>query len=64
MIDRFNNGDKTNDIGVDIMIPMVTMATTQGIIDQLDYIKDMGFSAISLTPIFDNEKMVDITDTG
>ena len=27
----------------------------QGIIDQLDYIKDMGFTAISLTPIFANE---------
>ena len=56
MIDRFNNSDQTNDIGVDINDPNGHHGGDfQGIIDQLDYIKEMGFSAISLSPIFDNE---------
>ena len=56
MIDRFNNGDQTNDTGVDINDPNgYHGGDFQGIIDQLDYIKEMGFTAISLTPIFANE---------
>ena len=56
MIDRFNNSDQTNDNGVDINDPNGRHGGDfQGIIDQLDYIKDMGFTAISLTPIFANE---------
>ena len=56
MIDRFNNSDLTNDIGVDINDPNgYHGGDFQGIIDQLDYIKEMGFTAISLTPIFANE---------
>ena len=56
MIDRFNNGDQTNDFGVDINDPNgYHGGDFQGIIDQLDYIKEMGFTAISLTPIFANE---------
>ena len=56
MIDRFNNSDQTNDIGVDINDPNgYHGGDFQGIIDQLDYIKEMGFTAISLTPIFANE---------
>ncbi len=56
MIDRFNNSDQTNDIGVDINDPNgYHGGDFQGIIDQLDYIKGMGFSAISLSPIFANE---------
>jgi glycosidase len=56
MIDRFNNSDQINDNGVDINDPNGRHGGDfQGIIDQLDYIKDMGFTAISLTPIFANE---------
>ena len=40
MIDRFNNGDQTNDFGVDINDPNgYHGGDFQGIIDQLDYIK-------------------------
>ncbi len=56
MIDRFKNGDQANDNGVDIKDPNGRHGGDfQGIIDQLDYIKSMGFSVISLTPIFANE---------
>ena len=55
MIDRFNNGDQSNDEDVEINNPnSYHGGDFQGVIDQLDYIKDMGFTAVSLTPVFDN----------
>src|SRR5574342_229443 len=55
MIDRFNNGDITNDVDVNAKDPLAYHGGDfQGIIDRLDYIKDMGFTAIWLTPVFDN----------
>ncbi|WP_071393869.1 alpha-amylase family glycosyl hydrolase [Bacillus tuaregi] len=55
MIDRFNNGDQSNDEGVKMNQPEAYHGGDfQGVMDQLDYIKDMGFTAISLTPAFDN----------
>ena len=57
MIDRFNNGDTQNDIDVNAKDPLAyNGGDFQGIIDRLDYIHDMGFTAIRLTPIFDNAK--------
>ncbi|MFJ7728080.1 alpha-amylase family glycosyl hydrolase [Neobacillus sp. NPDC097160] len=57
MIDRFNNGDINNDIDANAKDPNVyNGGDFQGIIDKLDYIHDMGFTAIRLTPIFDNAK--------
>ncbi|GHH98514.1 alpha-amylase family glycosyl hydrolase [Neobacillus kokaensis] len=57
MIDRFNNGDTQNDKEVDAKNPLAyNGGDFQGIIDRLDYIHDMGFTAIRLTPIFDNAK--------
>ncbi|EKN70296.1 alpha-amylase domain protein [Neobacillus bataviensis LMG 21833] len=57
MIDRFNNGDRNNDIDANAKDPNVyNGGDFQGIIDKLDYIQDMGFTAIRLTPIFDNTK--------
>lgn len=57
MIDRFNNGDRNNDIDVNAKDPLTyNGGDIQGIIDKLDYIHDMGFTAIRLTPIFDNGK--------
>jgi len=57
MIDRFNNGDINNDIDANAKDPNVyNGGDFQGIIDKLDYIQDMGFTAIRLTPIFDNAK--------
>ncbi|MFD2443153.1 alpha-amylase family glycosyl hydrolase [Bacillus sp. CGMCC 1.16607] len=55
MVDRFNNGDNKNDIEVNAKDPLAYHGGDfQGIIDQLDYLKDMGYTAIWLTPIFDN----------
>jgi glycosidase len=55
MVDRFNNGDNNNDFKVDVNDPKAYHGGDfQGIIDELDYLKDMGFTAIWLTPIFDN----------
>ncbi|UQD51380.1 alpha-amlyase [Bacillus methanolicus] len=57
MVDRFNDGDTTNNFKVDVNDPNSYQGGDfQGIIDKLDYIKDMGFTAICLTPIFDNEE--------
>jgi glycosidase len=55
MIDRFNDGDTKNDINTDTKNPLAfNGGDFQGIIDKLDYIHDMGFTAIRLTPIFEN----------
>ncbi|QCJ41730.1 alpha-amlyase [Bacillus sp. S3] len=57
MIDRFNNGDIHNDIDANAKDPNVyNGGDFQGIIDKLDYIQEMGFTAIRLTPIYDNAK--------
>ncbi|MCC5803029.1 alpha-amylase family glycosyl hydrolase [Rossellomorea vietnamensis] len=58
MVDRFNDGDTSNDKDVNTKDPKAYQGGDfQGIIDKLDYIKDMGFTAIWLTPIFDNQPM-------
>ncbi|MGG1629220.1 alpha-amylase family glycosyl hydrolase [Rossellomorea sp. NRS-1567] len=58
MVDRFNNGDTSNDKNVDTKDPKAYQGGDfQGVIDKLDYIKDMGFTAIWLTPIFDNQPL-------
>jgi len=55
MIDRFNNGDSSNDENVEINNSIgYHGGDFQGVIDKLDYIKEMGFTALMLTPIFDN----------
>ncbi|MEH7500824.1 alpha-amylase family glycosyl hydrolase [Neobacillus drentensis] len=57
MIDRFNDGDRKNDTDVNAKDPLAyNGGDIQGIIDKLDYIQEMGFTAIRLTPIFDNTK--------
>jgi glycosidase len=55
MIDRFNNGDNSNDFEVNAKDPQSYHGGDfEGIIKQLDYIKDMGFTTILLSPVFDN----------
>ncbi|HWO75063.1 MAG TPA: alpha-amylase family glycosyl hydrolase [Bacillus sp. (in: firmicutes)] len=57
MVDRFNNGDTSNDFQVNMKDPYAYHGGDfQGIIEKLDYLKDMGFTAIWLTPIFDNSE--------
>lgn len=55
VVDRFNNGDSSNDLDVDRSNPTAYHGgDIQGIISQLDYIKDMGFTSILLSPVFEN----------
>lgn len=55
MVDRFNNGDLKNDKKVDAKDPEAfNGGDFQGIIDRMEHIKSMGFTAIMLSPIFDN----------
>jgi glycosidase len=55
MVDRFFNADTKNDIDVNTLDPLAyNGGDFQGVIDKLDYLKDMGFTAIRLTSIFDN----------
>lgn len=57
MVDRFNNGDNNNDYDVNMKDPLSYQGGDfKGIIDRLDYLKDMGFTAIQLSPIFDNKE--------
>ena len=57
MVDRFNNGDTSNDYDVNLNDPLSYHGGDfKGIIDKLDYIKDLGFTAIWLTPIVKNEE--------
>lgn len=51
MIDRFNNGDSRNDKGIDTnRLEAYQGGDIQGIIKRLDYIKEMGFTAVLLSP--------------
>lgn len=55
MTDRFENGDKTNDFGANPKdIRDYNGGDLQGIINKLDYIKDLGATAIWITPVADN----------
>ena len=55
MVDRFNDGDIKNDFDVNAKDTLAyNGGDFKGIIDKLDYIQEMGFTAIRLSPIFDN----------
>ncbi|UOY92110.1 alpha-amylase family glycosyl hydrolase [Ectobacillus sp. JY-23] len=57
MVDRFNNGDQKNDFNVDPEnLKAYNGGDLEGIIKRLDYIQKMGFTAIWLTPVVDNEQ--------
>ena len=50
-LDRFRNGDKSNDGNVNPQDPRTWHGgDLQGVIDALDYIKSLGFTAIWITP--------------
>ena len=62
MPDRFSNGDTQNDFvedlraGTDRTLPgMRHGGDFQGIINKLDYLKDLGVTAIWMTPVFIND---------
>lgn len=57
MVDRFDNGDSSNDIHVNRNNPEHFFGGDfQGIIDHLDYIKGMGFTTVLLSPVFKNDE--------
>lgn len=57
MTDRFYDGDKTNDTDINVDDPKAFHGGDfQGIIDKLDYIKDLGFTAIWITPVVQNQQ--------
>lgn len=56
MTDRFNDGDMSNDADADKNNPSSYHGGDfQGIIDKLDYIKSLGFTAIWITPVVKNQ---------
>lgn len=56
MTDRFCNGDRRNDQDADPSSPWAYHGGDfQGIIDKLDYIKDLGVTAIWITPVYLNQ---------
>ncbi|MBM4764207.1 alpha-amylase family glycosyl hydrolase [Bacillus sp. B15-48] len=57
MVDRFNNGDNSNDYMVDTRDPHAYHGGDfEGVIKQLDYLSEMGFTTILLSPIFENDE--------
>ncbi|MBX0357144.1 alpha-amylase family glycosyl hydrolase [Halobacillus sp. Nhm2S1] len=56
VVDRFMNGDMNNNEGVDLENPNAYHGgDLSGIVDQLDYIKELGFTTIQLSPIMQND---------
>ncbi|WP_026692697.1 alpha-amylase family glycosyl hydrolase [Peribacillus kribbensis] len=56
MVDRFKNGETKNDYDVNVNDPKAyNGGDFKGIIQELDYIKDLGFTSIWLSPVFDND---------
>jgi len=56
LVDRFNNGDFENDLDTDTRNPSkFSGGDFAGIIDRLEYFSEMGFTLISVGPIFSTE---------
>ena len=57
MVDRFYNGESKNDLDVNLNdLLSYQGGDFKGIMDRLDSLKDMKFTAIQLSPIFANEE--------
>lgn len=57
MIDRFNNGEPKNDKQLDVgNLEGYQGGDIRGIIKRLDYIKEMGFTTVMLSPLFESQK--------
>lgn len=57
MVDRFYNGSSENNYNVDVLDKSAYHGGDfAGISNKLDYIKEMGFTTIVLSPIFDNSQ--------
>lgn len=63
--DRFANGDRNNDFNVKANDPWAYHGgDLQGIINRLDYIRDLGATAIWITPVIDNRDNGFVADFG
>ncbi|XMA27516.1 alpha-amylase family glycosyl hydrolase [Bacillus bombysepticus] len=57
MIDRFNNGEPKNDKQLEVgNLDGYQGGDIRGIIKRLDYIKEMGFTTVMLSPLFESGK--------
>lgn len=57
MIDRFNNGEPRNDKQLEVgNLEGYQGGDIRGIIKRLDYIKEMGFTTVMLSPLFESGK--------
>lgn len=55
IIDRFHNADGSNDLNVNMEDPDAYHGGDfRGIVEKLDYIKEMGFTTILLSPVFEH----------
>lgn len=55
MIDRFENGDRSNDLNVEPDVPArYHGGDWQGLIDRLDYIEELGVTALWISPVVRN----------
>jgi alpha-amylase len=55
MVDRFENGDRNNDLNADPTIPgKYHGGDWQGVIDKLDYLHDLGVTALWISPVVKN----------
>nr|WP_255726564.1 alpha-amylase family glycosyl hydrolase [Sporosarcina sp. ACRSM] len=56
LVDRFNNGSGENDIGIDSRdLTAFNGGDFNGVVDRLTHITDMGFTMVSLGPVFESE---------
>jgi glycosidase len=63
MTDRFANGDESNDANVDRQnLRMWHGGDFRGIINKLDYLQELGITAIWLTPWYDNSAEITTCD--
>ena len=63
MTDRFSDGDTSNNVNVDKTNPrMWHGGDFRGIINRLDYLKELGITAIWLTPWYDNSDEITTCD--
>ncbi|MBS2024111.1 MAG: glycosyl hydrolase [Deltaproteobacteria bacterium] len=54
LVDRFANGDRSNDGAIDLADPAAFHGgDLQGVIDHLDYLKSLGIGTLWLSPVFE-----------
>nr|MDQ3036885.1 alpha-amylase family glycosyl hydrolase [Myxococcota bacterium] len=67
VVDRFENGDRSNDDADGVAIVPGDLSRSQGgdwrgVIDRLDYVERLGMSAIWISPVVENVARIDVED--